>query len=218
VLLVWLFFLVSMPSMLGLVPSCGLTLLRAPQRLCDYTLVVDDGAAKVKVLCHRAVLAAHSEKLAKLMTAENYFDMSVRVKPGYLGAMVELLQYMYLKDPALISDQEKLLQMCGLLHMKVDHFVVSRKKLRQLNEYPTTQLTLQFQTDQRVDAAVLAEPFQQNVAFSDLASGPAQPKVHKPPLATRKRAARVDKVPHLGYTTRSKHRKRRRSAVASYAQ
>jgi hypothetical protein len=55
-----------------------------------------------------------------LITAENFFDLTISVKPGYIGSMLELLQYLYLKNLGLLSNIPKILELCALLKMPQD--------------------------------------------------------------------------------------------------
>jgi hypothetical protein len=97
--------------------SCGLALLRAPKNCFDYILRISDGNITVKLFTHRCVLLSHGYKFNELINDENYFDMSIMVKKGFIGPCIELIQYMYLKDPRLITDKEKMLELCTLFEM-----------------------------------------------------------------------------------------------------
>lgn len=127
------------------VPSCGLTLLRGPPDTFDYVLYVTaDDKAFVRIHCHRAVLLAHSKKMRRLITGENYFEMTIKVLPGFVGAFVEVLQYMYLKDPTLITHRSKMKEMICFLEMPFDHWLVKEEKLRVLNNHePCIYITLE---------------------------------------------------------------------------
>lgn len=106
-------------------PSCGLTLLRGPRNAFDYRLSISsDEKHYVHIRCHRAVLISHSKRFDQLINAENYFELEIKVKPGYVGPMIELLQFMYLKDPALISSRDKVVELCGVCEMPLDHFFI----------------------------------------------------------------------------------------------
>ena len=85
--------------------SCGAVLLKGPVDSFDYCLYITDTKKTIKIYCHRSVLLAHSVKMRELITSENFFDLTIEVKPGYLGSMIELLQFMYLKNIALISNR-----------------------------------------------------------------------------------------------------------------
>jgi len=120
--------------MLRNIPSCGLTLLRSPPEAHDYVLKITcDDVHYVHINCHRCVLLAHSRKLQELITCENYYSLIIRVAPGYVGACVELLQYMYLRDISLITDKAKMLEMCGLFDMPSEFYLVHGSDPRLLN-------------------------------------------------------------------------------------
>ena len=153
----------------SLIPSCGVTLLRSSKKFCDYTLRLDDGRAQVKIMCHRCVLMSHSHRLSTLMTSENYFDMRICVKPGYLSSAVELIQYMYLKDPTLLSEKGKILEICGLFHMSIDHFIISRNKLHKSNDYPITNIVMHFNHEkQGGEVLTVANDFHRNVTVTSM--------------------------------------------------
>lgn len=129
--------------MTTLVPSCGLTLLQGDKSEFDYVVYVTDGFGSVKIPCHRCILTVHSERLRDLMKNENFFDMVIRVKPGYIGAVIELIQYMYLKDHTLISDSVKVLEICGMFHMKADHFMIRNRMVPSVtNQYDVVDVQL----------------------------------------------------------------------------
>ena len=160
-----------MSSRLGLIPTCGLALLSSPKETFDFVLKVTDGKQAAKVPCHRCVLVAHSLKLRDFITCENYFELTIKLLPGYIPALLELVQYMYLKDHTLITDIQKVLELCGTLHMKLDHFIVSRGKTEKLNQYPVVyHIHLQENT-----AAVLPE-FTRLVEFQNVQIAPP-PKI-----------------------------------------
>lgn len=113
-----------MSSIISTIPSCGTTLLQAHRDTFDYVLTVYDSQKKVTVFVHRCVLLAHSKKMRELINDENYFSMSIKIKDGYLPAMLELIQYLYLKDPGLVTHKDKILEVCGLLQMDLEHFMI----------------------------------------------------------------------------------------------
>ena len=99
------------------VPSCGLTLLRhAPP---DFVLTLcvawssPSPPPRLQLRLHRCVLVAHSEAFRTLLTRENYFQCTVSLQPGHLGAMLQILQYMYLKDTSLLSTDPQERQKIG---------------------------------------------------------------------------------------------------------
>jgi hypothetical protein len=128
-------------------PSCGYSLLKAPLNTFDYALYLTDRKVTVKIQCHRCVLLAHSEIFRDLICNENFFDMEVCVKPGYLTAAVEVIQYMYLKDPLLITSKSKVLDMCGMFQMPLDHFLIASNKIMPVNTYPTVNVTIMPELD-----------------------------------------------------------------------
>jgi hypothetical protein len=123
--------------------SCGSTLLKAPLSTFDYVLYITDGINTVKVLCHKCVLLAHSSRMMELITNENFFDLEISVLPGYITSALELIQYMYLKDPSYVSDVGKVLQLCGMFHMSSDHFAI-RNFVSTQPLAVTTQLNLYY--------------------------------------------------------------------------
>lgn len=110
--------------------SCGKILLRGPRNAFDYVLkVTSDGRQFIKLFCHRCVLVAHSPRLSELITNENFWDMVIRVKPGYVAAAIELIQFMYLKDVNLITDRIKVLELCGVFEMPREHAIINNAPL-----------------------------------------------------------------------------------------
>lgn len=77
-------------------PGLGLTLLNAPAETFDYVLhLTSDDRRFVRIHCHRCVLQAYSGRFRKLTCDKNLFDLEIKVLPGYLTAMIEIIQYMY---------------------------------------------------------------------------------------------------------------------------
>lgn len=76
--------------------SCGRVLLESHPSTFDYELRIDDGTRALRVRCHRAVLAAHAVRLRELSTGENFSDLTLRIKPGFLDSLLELLRFFYL--------------------------------------------------------------------------------------------------------------------------
>jgi hypothetical protein len=105
--------------------SCGLRLLSAPRECFDYCLYITDSKKIVKVYCHRSVLLAHSIRMRELITPENYFDLTITVLIGYVGSMLELIQFMYLKNTGLFTNREKILELCAVLKMKPEFVIAS---------------------------------------------------------------------------------------------
>ena len=123
--------------------SCGQTLLKGPKDIFDYCLYITDHKKTVKIYCHRSVLLSHSITMRNLIGAENFFDLTIEVKPGFLASMIELIQYMYLKNIALISNREKMLELCALLKMKKEYVLVNNSSC--ILNLETCQLTDEFQ-------------------------------------------------------------------------
>jgi hypothetical protein len=153
---------------LGLIPSCGLTLLKSPKDTFDYVLYITDDTVTVKVLCHKCVLLSHSERLRELISGENYFDLDIKVKKGYISSLLQLIQYMYLKDPMLISNSDKILELCGMFHMELDHFIIRTNKAVQLNTYPMTSIVLKHQQKQHDEKCLFATEFTKLIHIKDL--------------------------------------------------
>lgn len=109
------------------IKSCGQTLLQGAEHTFDYVLHLTDGKQQATLFCHRAVLAAHSKKLDAAINAENYFDQEIQVLPGYLGAMIELIQFMYLKDQSLITQCGRIKKLCVFLDVPLDLFRLVEK-------------------------------------------------------------------------------------------
>jgi hypothetical protein len=104
--------------------TCGETLLTAPFDTFDYVLYITDGITRFKVICHKCVLLAHSLKLRELINNENFFDLEIELNPGYIMPALELIQYMYLKNPKLISQVSKVLTLCCTFEMSKDYSAI----------------------------------------------------------------------------------------------
>jgi hypothetical protein len=129
---------------LASIPSCGLALLRGPLDSFDYVLrITSNEKTFVHINCHRCVLLAHSKKMSDLIRNENFWDMDIKVRPGYISAVIELIQYMYLKDISLVTEKSKILELCGLFEMPLDFFLIRTESLDYLNQYPTIQLNIE---------------------------------------------------------------------------
>ena len=115
------------------IPSCGLSLLQSPYK--DFILTISDDNVSVVINCHRAVILAHAERLGTYSRGEDFFSSSVQVENGYVPVMIELVQYMYLKDPTLISQKDKMLTMCSRIGMKLDFFFINNNQLKKVNKY-----------------------------------------------------------------------------------
>lgn len=117
-------------------PSCGLTMLRAPEDTFDYVLhVTSDDCHFVRIHCHKAVLRCHSPRFSDLMTGANYAELEVKLPPGYFGAFIELVQYMYLRDITLISHAQKVLKLCAMFDMPFDIFLIRTRAVEPINTY-----------------------------------------------------------------------------------
>jgi hypothetical protein len=127
------------------IPSCGLALLKGPLNSFDYVLrITSNDQNFVHINCHRCVLLAHSATMSDLIRNENFWDMDIKVEPGYISATIELIQYMYLKDITLISNKAKVLELCALFEMPLDFFLIRTDGLDCLNTYPRIQLAIEF--------------------------------------------------------------------------
>ncbi len=124
--------------------SCGLRLLTAPIECFDYCLYISDSKKVVKVYCHRAILLSHSILMRELITSENYFDLTVSVEFGYISSMLELLQFMYLKNTGLLSNREKLLELCAMLKMKSEFVTVGNIQSNVI-DIESCQLSIEFE-------------------------------------------------------------------------
>ncbi len=126
---------------LSSIPSCGLALLQGGSF--DYVLrISSDDKQYIHINCHRSVLTAHSSALRELISGDNFWDMDIKVRPGYVSAAIELVQYMYLKDPVLISQREKVIELCSLFGMPLDYFLIREAKLEKCNLYPFAAIRL----------------------------------------------------------------------------
>jgi len=176
------------------IPSCGLSLLQAPLDTFDYALFLTDRKIKIKIQCHRCVLLAHSERLRDLICNENFFDLDVCVQPGYLTAAVEVIQYMYLKDPTLITCVDKVLDMCGMFHMQLDHFLIAHKKLQPLNQYPVVKMIVQVAAGGPGTSCLLAQKFWESISVEEgaVAAMPS-PKSNPKTLTPKKKTSAPQK-------------------------
>ena len=159
-------------------PSCGAALLRGPRECFDYVLFVTDGSTTAKVLCHKGVLMCHSPKFRELIVTDNYFALDVRVQPGFLPAMLELLQYLYLKDPSLLaSPRSKLLQLCAWLQMPQEFLQLRDDTAKKVENFRVCELTIQparehtaWPCDYAETRCLLAEVFAQQCETKPAAS------------------------------------------------
>ncbi len=153
------------------IPSCGLALLQAPQSTFDYVLHLTEGespdAPRARVLTHRCVLLAHSEMMQSLINDTTFFDLTINLQPGYLGACIELLQFMYVKDPDLLSDVDKVLHLCGTFQMPYCHLVIRERLYQPLDEWRHPHIQLRLKDGQ--SAFVCGEFFEKCLAFHQTA-------------------------------------------------
>lgn len=130
---------------LSTIPSCGLALLKGPIASFDYVLrLTSNEKTFVHINCHRCVLLAHSKQMCNLICNENFWDMDIKVKPGYISAAIELIQYMYLKDISLITEKSKILELCAVFEMSLDFFLIRTDSLDCLNIYPQIRLNIEW--------------------------------------------------------------------------
>ena len=144
--------------MLSTIPSCGLALLQGPEDAFDYVVTLTDGVNSIPIYCHRCVLLVHSKKIREYLCNENYFSMDIKVQSGYLGAAIELIQYMYLKDPSLLSDKEKILDLCGFFEMPFDFLVIRNDEAQILNRM---QFVYHLHFQQTQESCVVGKEFLQ---------------------------------------------------------
>jgi hypothetical protein len=110
-------------------PSCGYIMLTSPQDTFDFNLKISDGNVTILVKCHKAVLRSHSSLFRQEIYGENYFQLFLNVQPGCLAATIELIQYMYLKNPDLINSDSKLIaKQAGFLKMSMDYFPLLKNR------------------------------------------------------------------------------------------
>lgn len=109
------------------IDSLGQHLLRGPNNSFDFKLkLTEDCHTVVCICCHRSILCAYSRKFSRLIKDQDYFDITIKCMPGYLGPMIELIQYMYLRNPKFITHKERVLKLCGTLEMPLQHFTIQR--------------------------------------------------------------------------------------------
>jgi len=126
------------------VRSCGQTLLQGPSNTFDYVLHLTDGKQQATMFCHRSVLSVHSKRFNTTINGENYFDQEVQVLPGYMGAMLELIQFMYLKDTRYLTQHKKIKKLCIFLDVPLDLF---RINFEHEVSVQSNQVVFQFEKD-----------------------------------------------------------------------
>lgn len=132
--------------------TCGHVLLRAPLETFDFLLrfSTPNSPNVVSVYCHRAILVAYSEYCRHFILnpdfkGEFHYQLNIQVEDGQLGAALELIQFMYIRDPALLSDRNKILQLCGLFRMYQEHmFIQSLNDKPHESRIPNINLMLVF--------------------------------------------------------------------------
>lgn len=132
--------------------TCGYVLLRAPVETFDFLLrfSTPTSSTVVSVYCHRAILVAYSEYFRHWILhpdhgGEFHHQLNIRVDDGQLGAALELIQFMYLRDPTLLSNRNKVLQLCGLFRLYKEHlFIRSLDDKPHESRIPNIILTLVF--------------------------------------------------------------------------
>lgn len=126
--------------------SCGQMMLQSPIDTMDFCLYVTDKKQVIKILCHRSVLLAHSLRLSELINADNFYDLTVEIKPGFINSMLELLQFMYLKDIRRLTDKTKILYLSKILKMRRDFSMIEASKFEcNSQEYLHCRLSYEFQ-------------------------------------------------------------------------
>lgn len=197
-----------MASRLVSTPSCGLTMLRAPEDTFDYVLhVTSDDAHFVRIHCHKAVLRCHSPLFSDLTTGANFWQLEVKLAPGFLGAFVELVQYMYLRDITLISNKDKVLTLCAKFDMPLDVFLLRTGTVAPINTYRSLAFTLRSDKGEDI-SCITAMDFLRHVEIhharlealaSEPAAAPPPPPLPAPmpmPVPTSEGArTNVPKVP-----------------------
>jgi hypothetical protein len=107
--------------------SLGALLLKTAHTTSDYVLyVTEPGKKPVKIFAHRCVLAASSPKLAELIKADNYFDLTLSISPNSLQATIQLIQYMYLHDLSRITRVSEVKELCAQLRMSTLFYKLGR--------------------------------------------------------------------------------------------
>ena len=183
------------------IPSCGLALLKGPRNAFDYVLrLTSDDKQFVQIYCHRCVLITHSKKMSDLICNENFWDMDVKVKPGFLGAAVELIQYMYLRDITLISDKSKILELCAVFEMPLDFFLIQQNQAQALNA--THHMKLQIVADE--SESVTSMDFLRGIQFLKAKLIPVDPPSMEIKRSVREKEEEQIRPPPIRYNLRNK--------------
>lgn len=176
-------------------------MLRAPADTFDYVLhVTSDDRHFARVHCHKAVLRCHSARFSALMTGANYAELEVKLAPGFLGAFLELVQYMYLRDVTLISHPQKVMRLCAQFDMPTEIFFIREKAVAPRNTYPTVTFTLVSDpaTGGGLAHCVVAQDFLQHLEFYQ-----AKLCVTRPPSASVSVEVQTDPEPTFSSLTGS---------------
>lgn len=97
--------------------SLGETLLHGPPEAFDFTLCITDGRFRIPVRCHSCVLLTYSPVFTQYMREQSRFTCTWKVDRGYLGAAMELIQFLYLRRLELVSHRDKVLELAAFLRM-----------------------------------------------------------------------------------------------------
>jgi len=104
--------------------SCGHGLLELDPRTFDMKLRITDGVSAAVVYVHSVVLC-QSPLLSRVIldtpVRESGF-MQLRVQPGCVMAMLEVLQFLYLKQPAFSADPDAVRRLLSWLEMPLAHY------------------------------------------------------------------------------------------------
>jgi len=174
----------------------------------DYVVrITSDQKLVVHINCHRCVLLAHSGQMRTLINNENYWDMDIRVRPGYVAAAAELIQYMYLKDSSLITEKNKVLELCALFEMPLDHFLIRTDALERLNKYPVVHLTL----EEDASSCLITSDFIQRLKVDYARIRKASPSE---PIALAPKVAPVPSIATQNQTTQTEGAAATKGAVA----
>jgi len=158
---------------------CGWILLRNVEKTADFTLHLKESTRHVHIRCHRAVLISHSPVFFDLLTDENYFYVTVHLYDGHIKAMVELIRYMYLGAPCLITERDTVLDLAARLDMALtfEHMERFAGMPSLENDPPPGPPVLDVEPDAGEAASPVAEE----------ATEEAAPAAAEPPYQLRKR-------------------------------
>lgn len=166
------------------IDSLGQHLLRGTNNSFDFKLkLTEDGHTFVDICCHRAILCMYSPKFSRLIKDQDYFDMTVKVFPGYLGPMIELIQYMYLRNPEFITHKERVLYLCATFEMPLQHFTIQRDAD---SKFACSTQAWQVTLVPNTSSAVLGRDFLTAVRFQDTAISKITVNKSRKPVIKRK--------------------------------